>query len=476
MECVIALAYYSIPILLIYFMRKRRDLPFGWIFAMFGVFIVACGTTHLVSIYEIWHGAYWFSGAVKAVTALASVGTALMLAPLVPRALALRSPAELDRINHQLQASLAEKDQLLDLYTREHHVATTLQQASLPRELPAIYGLGFDAYYRAGAAEAEVGGDWYDVIDLGGGTVVLSVGDVAGRGVKAAVNMARIRQALRTMAFEHPDPAALLRAGDMVMRSEGSGAMATAFVCVYRQQENRLLYAAAGHPPAMMRLPDGTILELQARGMPLGFRRGRETPASAVDVPRGAVLVLYTDGLVEAKRNIEDGLERLKATIAEQAFVQAESRASFIVDAVAPAGVHDDVAVLVTSFQTIGNALQLEFPAVPAAARSVRTALDLFLRESGVSDEELLAVQISTGEAVMNAVEHPYGTNPGAVRVSARRLPDRVEVEVRDFGRWRESPSDDRGRGLKMMQKLCSEVSVDRGDEGSRVHLTVRTA
>jgi PAS domain S-box-containing protein len=90
-DSLIALAYFSIPVTLIYFIRKRRDLPFNWMFVSFGMFILACGATHLMEVWTLWHGTYWLSGAIKAVTAMASVPTAILLVHLVPRALALPS-------------------------------------------------------------------------------------------------------------------------------------------------------------------------------------------------------------------------------------------------------------------------------------------------------------------------------------------------------------------------------------------------
>jgi hypothetical protein len=91
-DALIALAYYSIPLTLVYFTRKRRDVPYPWMFMMFGAFIVACGTTHVLEIWSIWHSTYWLSGLVKAITALLSVATAVLLVKLVPQALLLRGP------------------------------------------------------------------------------------------------------------------------------------------------------------------------------------------------------------------------------------------------------------------------------------------------------------------------------------------------------------------------------------------------
>jgi PAS domain S-box-containing protein len=105
----IALAYYSIPTTLFYFVNKRQDLPFHWIFLLFSGFIVACGTTHLMEIWTLWYPTYWLSGLIKALTAIISVFTAIQLVPLVPKALALPSPAQLEQANQQLQTEITER-------------------------------------------------------------------------------------------------------------------------------------------------------------------------------------------------------------------------------------------------------------------------------------------------------------------------------------------------------------------------------
>ena len=108
-DAVIAFSYYSIPLTLIYFVRKRKDLVFNWMFVCFAVFIVACGTTHLMEILNIWHPTYWLSGIVKAITAFVSIVTAILLIRLVPRALALPSPEQLRKSNAALQGEIEER-------------------------------------------------------------------------------------------------------------------------------------------------------------------------------------------------------------------------------------------------------------------------------------------------------------------------------------------------------------------------------
>ncbi len=106
-----ALAYYSIPLILFYFVQQRQDLPFNWIFLMFSAFITACGTTHLLEVWTLWHPVYWLAGGIKAITALISLGTAVALFWLVPKALALPSPAQLEIANRELQKQMNDRQQ-----------------------------------------------------------------------------------------------------------------------------------------------------------------------------------------------------------------------------------------------------------------------------------------------------------------------------------------------------------------------------
>jgi PAS domain S-box-containing protein len=110
-DAVTGIAYYSISFLLIYFVHKRRDLPFNWIFLMFGSFIIACGTTHLFEVWTLWHPTYWLSGLMKAITAWVSVGTAVLLVSLMPQALAFPSPAELEKIKLELRNEINQRQE-----------------------------------------------------------------------------------------------------------------------------------------------------------------------------------------------------------------------------------------------------------------------------------------------------------------------------------------------------------------------------
>ncbi len=125
-DCLIAVAYFSIPITLLYFVRKRQDFPFNWMFLLFGLFITSCGTTHLMEIWTLWHPIYWLSGCIKAITAVISLYTAFEMIPLVPKALALPSPAQLKLANQELKREIIERQRVEDALTESQWKYKTL--------------------------------------------------------------------------------------------------------------------------------------------------------------------------------------------------------------------------------------------------------------------------------------------------------------------------------------------------------------
>jgi PAS domain S-box-containing protein len=128
-DSLIAIAYYSIPLTLLYFVRKREDLPFSWIFLLFASFIVACGTTHLLEVWTLWHPMYWLSGTVKAATALVSMVTAYQMIPLMPKVLALPSPAQLEQANQDLQSQIQQRLKVeAELYQSQTQLEQRVQE------------------------------------------------------------------------------------------------------------------------------------------------------------------------------------------------------------------------------------------------------------------------------------------------------------------------------------------------------------
>jgi PAS domain S-box-containing protein len=237
-------------------------------------------------------------------------------------------------------------------YEREHRVAHLFQEAALPRKLPAVAGFRFDAYYQPGRQEASIGGDWFDVFVLPGGRVVVSVGDVAGSGLPAAVLMSSMRQVIRGAAHVFDDPAMVLDLADRTLRSEHEDGFVTAFVGAIDSPGGSITYASAGHVPALLRTPGGSITALYATGLPLGCHDLAEASSASktASLAPGSSLLLYTDGLVEWSHDLATGESLLQQRFAEGRYQGAAKPAMALVESVLPAtGALDDVAALIVT-------------------------------------------------------------------------------------------------------------------------------
>jgi PAS domain S-box-containing protein len=231
-------------------------------------------------------------------------------------------------------------------YEREHRIATTLQRAFLTHHMPEIAGLRFDAIYRPADNESEVGGDWYDAIELDDGRIVISIGDVAGHGLDAAVVMGNVRQAIRVVAqVVDQDPVAMLDAVDRSLRRESPDKIVTAFIGIIDGRAGTLAYATAGHPPPFL-YADGVVHEVLARGLPLGLRDTPYGAGETIALPATGRLVLYTDGLIESTRDVFEGERRLRQALIDADRDEPENLAQYVQERVLVEGARDDVAVL----------------------------------------------------------------------------------------------------------------------------------
>ena len=237
------------------------------------------------------------------------VGVAGLVTTLV--AAALVESLQRRRRNAEVLATTVE-----ELYGREHNIAQTLQSSLLPQVLPEVEGVDIAVRYIAGALGTEVGGDWYDVIDLGGGRVVLVVGDVAGKGVKAAAVMAAMRYGSHAIAAQDLAPSDVLT---RINSLEGIRGDFVTMVCVLLDvTTGSVSQARAGHPPPLVvdgpetRFLDGPV------GPPVGFLPTASYRTDRATLDRGTTILLYTDGLYERPgEDIDVGLERLR-TVASQ--------------------------------------------------------------------------------------------------------------------------------------------------------------
>ncbi len=233
-------------------------------------------------------------------------------------------------------------------YERERRIAVTLQEASLPGVLPAARELRLSADYRPGNSEATIGGDWYDAFELDDGRIVITIGDVLGKGLSAAVTMGRLRQAMQSVALVLPDPNTMLDAADRTVRAQSSDTYATALAGIFDPQRREFCFASAGHPGPALRCADGSIGEFHSPGLLLGLRPRGETDTVTVAVPAGSMLAFFTDGLIESTRDVFEGHARLHAALTDAAVRTAFNPARALVEHVLdgrPAT--DDVAVLI---------------------------------------------------------------------------------------------------------------------------------
>lgn len=235
-------------------------------------------------------------------------------------------------------------------FQREHRVASTLQRALLPSALPSNGDVAFSsAYASAASAQGEaVGGDWYDAFPLEGGRTAVSIGDVAGHGVEAAVTMGVVRQAIRAAALEHHAPRDVLARANRVLSLEQRHTMTTAFFGVYNPATREFTYTVAGHPRPLMLDSAGQITAFACSGPPLGEAFDEVLlEQCTVRVPAGSTIVFFTDGLIEYGRDVLHAENRLRDAMRERSFLQSENPAQAIIDAVLEGAQSDDIAVLV---------------------------------------------------------------------------------------------------------------------------------
>jgi len=367
------------------------------------------------------------------------------------------------------------------LFERERQIARTFQNAALPATLPNVRGVVLDASYEAASSEALVGGDWYDALRLRDGRVVLSIGDVAGHGLAAAVTMQAMRQAVRTVAHVFADPIMILDAADRTLRNESPDRIVTAFVGIYDAIEGEFRYALAGHPPPLVRRADGSVVTLESPGLPLGLRENSTDDGHAIPLGAGDLVVLYTDGVLEATRDVLEGERLLKDAVARNGDDPRYAAHRIVAHAI-PQGAFDDVAVLTLGVSTAATAVRgcWSFATDDAAGAAHANAeyLDC-LRAYGISDPALFyAARTVFGEMIGNAVRHAGGTIE--IVFEARTEP---VLHVLDRGGGfvlaPYLPSDvlaERGRGLYLVWCLTNEFNVSRRTKGgSHARAVLRT-
>jgi len=363
------------------------------------------------------------------------------------------------------------------LYTREHRAVVTLQQSLLPRQLPDIPGMQFAARYLPATSEVDVGGDWYDAIALADGNVGLVIGDVAGHGLEAAAVMGQFRNALRAYALDGAGPAAAVDRLNRLTRTFEQNDMATLVYGEFDSTVNSLRFVRAGHPPPLVRAPDGTVTGVNGRGsLPVGVAHNSQYEADTLELAPNTTLLLYTDGLVERRgETLEDGIARLERVLSG-APSSLEELCDHVIETAAPDPDRaDDIAVLALRPVPVdATAFRTSLRAEPSELSRLRRMLGRWLRATQATAQEIYDITIACGEASANAIEHAYGARPASFDVEGTLEDDCVVVRVRDYGTWRAPRGQHRGRGLKLIDALMEDVRISRRDDGTEVTMRRR--
>lgn len=231
------------------------------------------------------------------------------------------------------------------LYAEQREIARNVQEVLLPQDLPQIDGLRLAARYEAGMPGVDIGGDWYDMIRLTSDRLLLVVGDVSGRGIRAAAAMASLRSAIRYAAQTDPPETFLPRLSGLQSLQE-QGQLATILCMTIELHERRVSITSAGHlPPLLVHEGRGEFLRSEV-GLPIGVDTASSYVSTGFTIPPGASLFGFTDGLVERHgENLDDGLERLRRA-ADGADDDLERTMTRIVDGVRAPGLADDTAIV----------------------------------------------------------------------------------------------------------------------------------
>ncbi|MBA2642671.1 MAG: SpoIIE family protein phosphatase [Actinobacteria bacterium] len=360
-------------------------------------------------------------------------------------------------------------------HEKEHDVAVLLQQSLLPDELPETEGVEVAAYYRAGVANTTVGGDWYDVVRRPDGILHLTVGDVAGRGIAAAVSMGQLRHAFRAYALEHISPTAVVQRLARHVEEDG---MATMVCVTYDPYTRELAYASAGHlPPLLVDPAAGTVTKLERPGSgPLGWLLPNTPEDERAIVPPDAMLALYTDGLVERRGlQLDQGIDRLGAAILAALPAEPRDAVDTVVDGVVESPTDDDLALLLVRLEEVPSALHIELPAEPSLLRELRRRVRTWLAHRGLDQSAREAAVLALSEACNNAIEHGYRDSPGTIRVRLDQRGDALGIRVADDGSWRHPVEDPtRGRGIVIMRGLMDVAEIVQKPHGTEVVLEQR--
>jgi serine phosphatase RsbU (regulator of sigma subunit)/CheY-like chemotaxis protein/anti-sigma regulatory factor (Ser/Thr protein kinase) len=351
----------------------------------------------------------------------------------------------------------------------------TLQRSLLPERLPLHPRMQLAARYMPAGLAPQVGGDWYDAVELDSNRTAVMIGDVVGHGIRAAITMSELRNALRAFAIEGHSPEEAVRQLDRVVHAtRGPGMIATLLFVVIDAAEGTVTLARAGHPPPALRGVDGNVRFLETkRTLPLGVDPDEVPSQEVYPMKPGETLLLFTDGLVERRGEpITDSFDRLLDALSG-APAEVEALCEHVLRKTASEqGRDDDVAVLAVQLldAKVGS-LELRLPATAQSVTVARHRLRAWLDENTPELDPIARadMEVAWSEACSNVVRHAYGPAEASFEATVAREDDRVLMKVRDTGQWRAPGGRSGGRGLPLMEELTDELVIDRQPECTTV-------
>jgi serine phosphatase RsbU (regulator of sigma subunit)/anti-sigma regulatory factor (Ser/Thr protein kinase)/anti-anti-sigma regulatory factor len=383
-----------------------------------------------------------------------------------------------------VEARRAKRDKAAELHSRRlaaREMLTTVQDALLPAALPVLPGSRIAAEYLM--SEDASGGDWFDVIGLPDGRVVLVVGDVVGNGVAASVVMGELRAVFEEQIRVDADIGAALELLDRRARRVTQARATTMCVAILDPKSGAVKYCTAGHPPPLTLSPDERASYLPPTGT-RSLGGGGPFHVAEHQLDEDALLILYSNGLVT-----RPGQTPMRSTAEVMAMADAvrdrelddplddlplvQRVCSGLAEEASREGLVDDITLLAVQRVAPLEPLSITMPAESDAPRLARRRLAEWLEPLAVRGIDDAALQHSISELVRNAVEHAYAADhPPDQRLVGLDacLADGgvLEIAVTDRGRWRDDePQPDRGRGLAMVQGLCDEFELHRSTTGT---------
>jgi len=365
-----------------------------------------------------------------------------------------------------------------DLYETERTVAQRFQEAAMTKALPSMTGIALHGYYCAGERDVLIGGDWYDALALDDGRLVMSIGDVCGSGLDAAVLMSHVRQVIRGVAHIHPDPQMMLDAVNRNLRAEYPDAIVTALAAVLDPVTLTLEYANAGHVPALLRDEGGRVHTLQYGDLPLGL--SPEPPRLfSTAMPPGCMLLMYTDGLTEFDRDLIGAQRRLEEVFSERQFEGCANAAQAIFALMIPDAPLDDVAIMLVDHFGSDDRERWIFRSDDADAfNGVRAQICDRLTVFGLQRSRCTTAEMIFAELVGNVVRYA----PGVVEVLLEWRNGKPILHVLDRGpsfsyapRLPTNLLAENGRGLYLVKELSHDFNVSpRPAGGSHARVVLK--